>query len=98
MAIKNAEKDAGITMSNAESKASAILSDARVKATEIIQTSQEEINKKSRNMINEARNNAYKEAEKVSNDGDLIIKNITDKGKKDRKRAIDSVISSFMNN
>ena len=96
-AIKNAEKDAAKTISDAEAKASSILSEARVKATEIIQTSQDDINKKSRDMINEARSNAQMDADKVTNEGDSVIQKITEKGKKDRKNAVDSVISSFMN-
>tara|TARA_Y100000766_G_C18486852_1_gene402787 strand:+ start:116 stop:430 length:315 start_codon:yes stop_codon:yes gene_type:complete len=95
-AIKNAENEAKKTLDDAESKASSILSDARVKATEILQKSQENINSNSRSMIEEAKINAQKDAAIVTKEGDEGIQEIVDKGKKQRKKAIDSVIESFM--
>ena len=47
-------------------------------------------------MIEEAKINAQKDADIVTKDGDKSIQEIVDKGKKQRKKAIDSVIDSFM--
>ncbi|MAT49174.1 MAG: hypothetical protein CMA27_05025 [Euryarchaeota archaeon] len=95
-AIKNAEKNAAKTLADAETKASSILSDARVKATELIQEQQEAINVNSRSTISDAKSKAQTEADKVIKQGDKEILEITEKGAKQRKKAIDSVIDSFM--
>ena len=47
-------------------------------------------------MIEEARSNAQSEADVVTKDGDKNIQGIVEKGTKQRKKAIDSVIESFM--
>ena len=47
-------------------------------------------------MIEEAKINAQKDADIVTKEGDKSIQEIVDKGKKQRKKAIDSVIESFM--
>ena len=47
-------------------------------------------------MIDEARSNAQSEADIVTKEGDENIQGIVEKGTKQRKKAVDSVIDSFM--
>ena len=47
-------------------------------------------------MISDAKSTAQTEADKVTKQGDKEILEITEKGAKQRKKAVDSVIESFM--
>ena len=94
-AIRDAEKEAKITVANAESQASEIISKARLAATEIIQAGRSDSEESTQNMISEARQAAEGEAKKVSKEGASSIDSIQQSSEGKRKEAVDTVLNAF---
>ena len=95
--IKAAENEAAKTVAKATDKAQIIISNARVASSETVTKAQSSTQKKARKLIDKARSRATKEAGKVEKKGDVFVSDIHEAGEKNRKTAIDVVISAIIN-
>ena len=93
--IKEAEVEASKTLKVARDKAAQTLTDARIKATEIVNEAKQSSQASTAASLDEARQGAAVEADKVTAEGGKALESIHSSGENKRQEAIEIVLSSF---
>ena len=93
--IREAEDAAAAAISKAESEATSIVQKARLEAAESLQTGRTDSEAEAQKIVADARKAAEKEAGIVSADGDATIDSIHNSGKKNRDKAVNTILDAF---
>ena len=93
--IKEAEEEASKTLQKAREKAAQTLTEARIKSADIVKEAKQSSQASAASSLDEARQGAAVEADKVAVEGSTALESIHTSGEKKRQAAIEIVLSSF---
>jgi ATP synthase H subunit len=93
--IKEAETEASKILQEAKDKAVQTLTDARIKSAEILKEAKQSSQASAASSLDEAKQGAAKEADKVAAEGGVALETIHSSGESKRQEAIEIVLSSF---